>query len=56
MANECDTLGDFLKLTEEEKKDIKIGITGIIPKDKAEENESHITNGVSASREVGACS
>lgn len=34
MANECDTLGDFLKLSDEEKKTIKIGITGILPQDR----------------------
>ncbi|XP_069953663.1 SH3 domain-binding glutamic acid-rich protein homolog [Cherax quadricarinatus] len=35
MANETDSLGEFLKLTEEEKKGIKIGITGILPEDRA---------------------
>ncbi|KAB7496672.1 SH3 domain-binding glutamic acid-rich-like protein [Armadillidium nasatum] len=53
MANECDTLGDFLKLSDEEKSAIRIGITGIAPSStKKETKESPITNGVSASREV----
>ncbi|XP_066979582.1 SH3 domain-binding glutamic acid-rich protein homolog isoform X1 [Macrobrachium rosenbergii] len=54
MANECDTLGDFLKLTDEQKKDIKIGITSLVPDDeKAKHQDSQpLTNGVSTSREA----
>ncbi|XP_018007293.1 SH3 domain-binding glutamic acid-rich protein homolog isoform X2 [Hyalella azteca] len=54
MANECDTLGDFLKLSEDEKKLIKIGITGILPEDrkKAQERQKEdpapLANGVPA--------
>lgn len=55
MANETDSLGEFLKLTEEEKKGIKIGITGILPEDRAKAKKQsetpQLTNGVSASRE-----
>ncbi|XP_053626276.1 SH3 domain-binding glutamic acid-rich protein homolog isoform X2 [Cherax quadricarinatus] len=55
MANETDSLGEFLKLTEEEKKGIKIGITGILPEDRAkakrQSETSQLTNGVSASLE-----
>lgn len=57
MANETDTLGEFLKLTDEEKKAIKIGITGILPEERAKAKQQsetpQLTNGVSASREVG---
>ena len=58
MANECDTLGDFLKLSEDEKKTVKVGITGILPEERkaaAEAQKEHkaLTNG--APREVGAC-
>jgi len=34
MANECDTLGEFLKMTEEQKSEIRVGITGILPEDR----------------------
>ncbi|XP_042214394.1 SH3 domain-binding glutamic acid-rich protein-like isoform X1 [Homarus americanus] len=58
MSNETDSLGEFLKLTEEEKKGIKIGITGILPEDRAKAKQQsetpQLTNGVSASRENGA--
>ncbi|KAF2368860.1 SH3-binding glutamic acid-rich protein [Trinorchestia longiramus] len=61
MANECDTLGDFLKLSDEEKKSIKIGITGILPEDrkKAQEEQKNLvesaqlTNGVTAREDSG---
>lgn len=56
MANECDSLGDFLKMTDDQKKEIKIGITSLVPEDKekAQLQDSHpLTNGVSTSREVG---
>ncbi|XP_050696287.1 SH3 domain-binding glutamic acid-rich protein homolog isoform X4 [Eriocheir sinensis] len=56
MANENDQLGEFLRLTEDEKKKIKIGITGILPEEraKAEQQKQQMTNGVSAaSRENG---
>lgn len=66
MSNECDTLGDFLKLSEDEKKLIRIGITGILPeqREKAKKEQQQqqqqqssatqqLTNGVT--REVGAC-
>ncbi|XP_068243272.1 SH3 domain-binding glutamic acid-rich protein homolog isoform X2 [Palaemon carinicauda] len=54
MANECDTLGDFLKLTDEQKKDIKIGITSLVPDDEKSKHQDSqpLTNGVSTSREV----
>ncbi|KAK8395490.1 hypothetical protein O3P69_005543 [Scylla paramamosain] len=45
MANENDELGEFLRLTDEEKKRIKIGITGILPEDRAKQQ---MTNGVTA--------
>ena len=51
MANECDTLGEFLKLSDAEKSTVKIGITGIGPKDSSAPKEENLTNG----REVGAC-
>ncbi|KAK7085588.1 SH3-binding, glutamic acid-rich protein [Halocaridina rubra] len=51
MANECDTLGDFLKMTEEEKKAIKIGITSLVPGENKPETQ-HLTNGVTTSQEV----
>ncbi|XP_068243271.1 SH3 domain-binding glutamic acid-rich protein homolog isoform X1 [Palaemon carinicauda] len=54
MANECDTLGDFLKLTDEQKKDIKIGITSLVPDDEKSKHQDSqpLTNGVSTSREA----
>lgn len=65
MSNECDTLGDFLKLSDDEKKVIKIGITGILPEERqkaaqqqkqATNEASLLTNGVNAApAEVGAC-
>ncbi|XP_045124885.1 SH3 domain-binding glutamic acid-rich protein homolog isoform X2 [Portunus trituberculatus] len=45
MANENDELGEFLRLTDEEKKRIKIGITGILPEERAKQQ---MTNGVTA--------
>ncbi|XP_050696283.1 SH3 domain-binding glutamic acid-rich protein homolog isoform X2 [Eriocheir sinensis] len=47
MANENDQLGEFLRLTEDEKKKIKIGITGILPEEraKAEQQKQQMTNG-----------
>lgn len=57
MANETDTLGEFLKLTEAEKGAIKIGITGILPQERAkakQKNETpQLTNGISSGQEVG---
>ena len=53
MANECDTLGDFLKMTADEKKEIKIGITSLVPDDEKSKESQPLTNGVSTSREVG---
>ena len=69
MSNECDSLGDFLKLTDDEKKTVKIGITGILPEErqKAKEEQKQkekeaqspaptsLTNGVSNNTEVGVC-
>ena len=69
MSNECDSIGDFLKLTDAEKKDVKIGITGILPEErqKAKELEEQklkeasqpsstpLTNGISNGTKVGAC-
>ncbi|XP_037802835.1 SH3 domain-binding glutamic acid-rich protein homolog [Penaeus monodon] len=54
MANETDTLGEFLKLTDEEKKSIKIGITSLLPEERAKQQQEgeKMTNGVSASREA----
>ncbi|XP_069972343.1 SH3 domain-binding glutamic acid-rich protein homolog isoform X2 [Penaeus vannamei] len=55
MANETDTLGEFLKLTDEEKKSIKIGITSLLPEERAKQQQQEgekMTNGVSASREA----
>jgi len=44
MANECDTLGEFLKLTEEERGKLKIGITSLTGEKPAEP----ATNGLPA--------
>ncbi|XP_071525549.1 uncharacterized protein [Panulirus ornatus] len=59
MANETDTLGEFLKLTEEEKGAIKIGITGILPQDRAKAKQQketpQLTNGISSGHEVEEC-
>ena len=67
MSNECDTLGDFLKLSDDEKKTVKVGITGILPDDRKKAEEAakattppELTNGVAApaastATEVGAC-
>lgn len=59
-ANECDEIGEFLKLTSDELKGVKIGITGILPKsDKGvpadEPAETPLTNGMSTTnQEVNA--
>ncbi|KAG0695767.1 SH3 domain-binding glutamic acid-rich [Chionoecetes opilio] len=47
MSNENDMLGEFLHLTDEEKKRIKIGITGILPEDRVRAEQPQMTNGAS---------
>jgi len=55
-ANECDEIGEFLKLTTEELKGVKIGITGILPKSDTgattdEPAEAPLTNGMSTNNQ-----
>jgi len=55
-ANECDEIGEFLKLTSEELKGVKIGITGILPKADtgsapSEAAEVPLTNGMSTNNQ-----
>ncbi|XP_076031248.1 uncharacterized protein LOC143019491 [Oratosquilla oratoria] len=59
MSNENDMLGEFLKLTEDEKKTIKVGITGILPEDRQKSKDmagqpDKLTNGMAGSREGSA--
>jgi len=60
-ANECDEIGEFLKLTSEELKGVKIGITGILPKSDTgaatdESPEVPLTNGMSTNNQEGETS
>ncbi|CAL4135265.1 unnamed protein product, partial [Meganyctiphanes norvegica] len=56
-ANECDEIGEFLKLTSDELKGVKIGITGILPKSASDEvapsepTETPLTNGMSTNNQ-----
>jgi len=60
-ANECDEIGEFLKLTSDELKGVKIGITGILPKSDSgapadestasEPAETPLTNGMSTANQ-----
>jgi len=58
-ANECDEIGEFLKLTSDELKGVKIGITGILPKSASDEvapsepTETPLTNGMSTNNQEG---
>jgi len=40
MANECDTLGEFLRMSDEQKSEIRVGITGILPEDRNKAKEA----------------
>jgi len=65
-ANECDEIGEFLKLTSDELKGVKIGITGILPKSDSgapadestasEPAETPLTNGMSTANQEGETS
>jgi len=54
MANECDTLGEFLKMTEDEKSGIRVGITNILPPTQQEQLEAELRAAAAADAEVAA--
>jgi len=52
MANECDMLGEFLKMTGEERAGIKLGITSVLPeKERLQQEELY---GVTAEDQTAA--
>jgi len=54
MANECDTLGEFLRMTDDEKSGIRLGITSVLPPTQQEQLDAELRAAAAADAEVAA--